>query len=58
MVHAIHVERLTQQAVAAMASGAQVVVQDVLDNFETALHDDPMSGLDPEMAALRRTLGV
>jgi len=58
VVHAIHVERVTQQALAAMARGADLSVQDVLDDFETALHDDPMAGLDPEMADLRRSLGV
>lgn len=58
MVHAIHVERMTQQALAVMTAGAGVSVQEVLDDFDRALNEDVHAGLDPEMAALRRTLGV
>lgn len=58
MVHAIHVDRVLQQALHAMGAGSGVSVSEALDEFDSALHADPTEGMDPEQVALRRELGV
>lgn len=56
VVHAIHVERVTQQVLAVISAGGQVSLQDALDDFDKALNDDP--AVRSERDELLEALGV